>query len=56
MAVGGTGVVLGAVLISLYPGRTVVWVLMGSGALVTVVLTFLIPVIRKPRIGALQDS
>ncbi len=45
-----------AVLISLYPGRTVVWVLMGSGALVTVVLTFLIPIVRKPRMGALQDS
>lgn len=45
-----------AVLISLYPGRTVVWVLMGAMAVLTVALTFLIPIIRKPRMGALQDS
>ena len=46
---------LGAVLISLYPGRTLVWVSLGIMAVVTVVLTFLIPVVRKPRIGALQE-
>ena len=45
-----------AVLISLYPGRAVVWALMGAMAVVTVALTFLIPIIRKPRIGAVQES
>lgn len=45
-----------AVLFALYPGRTAVWVLTGSMALGTIVLTFLIPVIRKPRMGALQES
>lgn len=47
---------LGAVLVSLYPGRTLVWASLGAMALVTVVLTFLIPVIRKPRIGALPEA
>jgi UDP-GlcNAc:undecaprenyl-phosphate GlcNAc-1-phosphate transferase len=47
---------LGAVLVSLYPGRTLVWVSLGAMALVTVVLTFLIPVIRKPRIGVLPEA
>ena len=46
---------LGTVLVSLYPGRTVVWVVLGLMALGTVVLTFLIPIVRKPRIGALQE-
>ena len=45
-----------AVLISLYPGRAIVWSLMGAMAVVTVVLTFLIPIIHKPRIGTLQES
>ena len=47
---------LGTVLVSLYPGRTIVWVFLGVMALVTVVLTFLIPIIRKPRIGAHQEA
>ena len=47
---------LGTVLISLYPGNTVVWAFLGVTAAGTIVLTFLIPIIRKPRIGALQDS
>ena len=46
---------LGAVLISLYPGRSLVWVSLGVMAVVTVVLTFLIPVVRKPRIGTLPE-
>ena len=46
---------LGAVLVSLYPGRTVVWVALGVMALLTIVLTFLIPIVRKPKIGALQE-
>jgi UDP-GlcNAc:undecaprenyl-phosphate GlcNAc-1-phosphate transferase len=46
---------LGTVLVSLYPGRMVVWVSLGVMALVTVVLTFLIPIVRKPRIGVLQE-
>jgi UDP-GlcNAc:undecaprenyl-phosphate GlcNAc-1-phosphate transferase len=45
-----------AVLISLYPGRTMVWGLMVAAAVVTVVLTFLIPIVRKPRVAALQES
>jgi UDP-GlcNAc:undecaprenyl-phosphate GlcNAc-1-phosphate transferase len=47
---------MGTVLVSLYPGRTAVWVSLGVMALGTVVLTFLIPIVRKPRIGALHDS
>jgi UDP-GlcNAc:undecaprenyl-phosphate GlcNAc-1-phosphate transferase len=43
---------LGTVLVSLYPGRMIVWAFLGAMALVTVVLTFLIPIVRKPRIGA----
>jgi UDP-GlcNAc:undecaprenyl-phosphate GlcNAc-1-phosphate transferase len=43
---------MGTVLVSLYPGRTVVWVSLGLMALVTVVLTFLIPIVRRPRIGS----
>jgi UDP-GlcNAc:undecaprenyl-phosphate/decaprenyl-phosphate GlcNAc-1-phosphate transferase len=37
-----------AVLIALYPGRTLVWVMTGAMAVVTVTLTFLIPIVRKP--------
>ncbi|GAB3258850.1 glycosyltransferase family 4 protein [Nocardioides dilutus] len=47
---------LGTVLVSLYPGRTIVWVSLGVMAVVTVVLTFLIPIVHKPRIGALHES
>lgn len=47
---------LGTVLVSLYPGRTVVWVSLGVMTFVTVVLTFLIPIIRRPRIGVLEES
>lgn len=46
----------GTVLVSLYPGRMVVWGFLGATALVTVVLTFLIPIIRKPRIGVLPEA
>jgi UDP-GlcNAc:undecaprenyl-phosphate GlcNAc-1-phosphate transferase len=39
---------LGTVLLSLYPGRVVVWVLLGVSAVVTVVLTFVIPIAHRP--------
>lgn len=46
----------GTVLVSLYPGRAAVWTLLGVTAVVTVALTFVIPIIRRPRIGVPQDS
>jgi len=46
----------GTVLVSLYPGRMLVWGFLAAMALVTVVLTFLIPIIRKPRIGVLPEA
>jgi UDP-GlcNAc:undecaprenyl-phosphate GlcNAc-1-phosphate transferase len=47
---------MGTVLVSLYPGRTIVWVFLGVMAVVTVALTFLIPIVHKPRIGAVHES
>ena len=44
---------LGAVLFSLYPERNLVRVVMGVMAVLTVALTFLIPIIRKPQAAAL---
>ncbi len=45
---------LGAVLISLYPGRTLVWVMLAGGTVVAITLTVIIPIIRKPHM-ALHD-
>ena len=46
----------GAVLISLYPGRAVVWAMIGATTVARPMgLTFLIPIIRKPRILALHE-
>jgi UDP-GlcNAc:undecaprenyl-phosphate/decaprenyl-phosphate GlcNAc-1-phosphate transferase len=45
---------MGTVLLSLYPGRAVVWAALGAGTLATVALTFVIPIAHRP--GHTVDS